>query len=105
MGRNAYACCSATHTVFGSDVIMAEGQYQNRIIRKLEALFPGCLVLKTDPEHRQGIPDLIVLWGKYWAGLEVKTSATSFRQPNQDYYVEQLGEMSFAAYIYPECEK
>jgi hypothetical protein len=31
--------------------------------------------------------------------------ASASRQPNQDYYVEQLDEMSFAAYIYPENEE
>ena len=57
--------------------------------------------------HRiiQGIPDLIILWHDYWASLEVKASAFSSSQPNQDHYIERLTEMSFAAYIYPENEE
>ena len=84
---------------------MTENQYQAKLIRKLERRFPGCVILKNDSSYRQGIPDLILLWNDFWAGLEVKASPTSPSQPNQDYYVEQLNEMSFAAYIYPENER
>jgi hypothetical protein len=84
---------------------MTENKYQAKIIKKLEVMFPGCLILKTEPGYRQGIPDLIILWESYWASLEVKPSATASSQPNQDYYIEALNEMSFAAYIYPENEK
>jgi hypothetical protein len=82
-----------------------ENQYQAKVIKKLHKMFPGCMVLKTDTSYRQGVPDLIVLWKNYWASLEVKTSAAASLQPNQEYYIEQLNEMSFAAYIYPECEE
>ena len=34
--------------------------------------------------------------------LEVKASQYSAHQPNQDYYVDMLDDMSFAAFIYPE---
>ena len=51
------------------------------------------------------MPDLLIVWGKHWATLEVKTSISANIQPNQEYYVEQLGRMSFAAYIYPENEE
>lgn len=84
---------------------MTEGQYQAKVIKKLERVFPGCIVLKAGAEYRQGIPDLIMLWYDFWAALEVKTTASASRQPNQDYYVEQLNELSFAAYIYPENEE
>ena len=84
---------------------MTENQYQAKLIRKLGVMFPGCMVLKLDTLYMQGIPDLLVLWGPYWAVLEVKASESSSTQPNQGYYIEQLGEMSFAAYIYPENEK
>jgi hypothetical protein len=84
---------------------MNEGQYQTEIIKKLEDIFPGCTVLKTDAGYRQGFPDLIILWGEYWAALEVKTSPSAHIQPNQDHYVETLDRMSFAAYIYPENEE
>jgi hypothetical protein len=84
---------------------MTENQYQAKVIKKLEKLFPGCVILKNDSGFRQGIPDLIILWYHWWASLEVKASSSSSTQPNQDYYVEQLNEMSFAAYIYPENER
>jgi hypothetical protein len=84
---------------------MTEGQYQNKVIRKIEAMFPGCRVFKMDPSYQQGTPDLLVLWYEYWALLEVKTSPRASKQPNQDYYIEKLNEMSFAAYIYPENEE
>ena len=34
--------------------------------------------------------------------LEVKVRATAKHQPNQDYHVEQLNKMSYAAFVYPE---
>jgi hypothetical protein len=84
---------------------VTEGQYQSKIIKKLEDVFPGCTVIKVDAGYRQGFPDLLVLWGEYWAALEVKKSPSSTTQPNQDYYIEKLDNMSFAAYIYPEAEE
>lgn len=65
-------------------------------------MFPGCIVLKNDPNYLQGIPDLIILWGPRWATLEVKKSANASHQPNQDYYVATMDNMSFSRFIYPE---
>lgn len=84
---------------------MTENRYQVKVIRKLERMFPGCVILKTDSGYRQGIPDLFVLWGANWASLEVKASEDAQTQSNQEYYVEKLDEMSFAAFIYPENEE
>lgn len=84
---------------------VSESQYQGKLIKKLEKMFPGCLVLKTDAAYQQGFPDLVVLWYDCWASLEVKAYASASVQPNQNHYVEQLGEMSFAAFIYPENEE
>jgi hypothetical protein len=84
---------------------MRENEYQPRLIKKLERLFPGCVILKNDSAYIQGIPDLLILWGDRWAMLEVKASATSTVQVNQPYWVERLGEMSFAAFIYPSNEQ
>jgi hypothetical protein len=84
---------------------VTESQYQAKLIRKLERMFPGCIILKNDPDDRQGMLDLTLLYGRRWASLEVKRSAIASVQPNQDYYVRQLDEMSFAAYIYPENEE
>jgi len=84
---------------------MREGAYQNRIIRRLESIFPGCSVFKTDANYRQGFPDLVILWNRCWAALEVKTSPMAASQPNQDFYISRLNDMSFAAYICPENEE
>ena len=84
---------------------MKESAYQAKVIKKLKALLPGCIVQKNDPAYMQGIPDLTVYYGSQWAMLEVKASADSTSQPNQDYYIERMNDMSFAAYIYPENEE
>jgi hypothetical protein len=65
-------------------------------------MFPGCIVLKNDPNYLQGIPDLVIFWHDRWAMLEVKKSANASHQPNQDYYVDLTNRMSFARFIYPE---
>ena len=84
---------------------MTENVYQAKLIRKLKRMFPGCEVLKNDPNYVQGILDLTLFWGPYWAMLEVKASSTSRERPNQSYYVNRLNDMSFAAFIYPENEE
>lgn len=84
---------------------MRENTYQRRLIKKLEKQFPGCIVLKNDANHIQGIPDLMVLHNDKWAALECKRSEDASHQPNQDLYVEKMNSMSYAAFIYPENEK
>jgi len=84
---------------------MTEAQFQTRLIRKLKQLFPGCEVMKMDAQYQQGFPDLLILWNDKWAVLEVKASANSDVQPNQDFYIKRLDRMAFASYIYPENEK
>jgi hypothetical protein len=83
---------------------MLERHYQAKLIKKLEELFPGCMILKNDPEYLPGVPDLLILWGGRWAMLECKASETSPVRPNQPYYVELFNAMSFAAFIYPSNE-
>lgn len=85
-------------------IYVPENQYQIKLIKKLEKLFPGCVILKNDSSYRQGIPDLILLWKRNWASLEIKAHITAGIRPNQEYYIEQLDNMSFAAVIYPENE-
>lgn len=82
-----------------------ESQYQNAVIRRLRREFNGCYIFKNDTSYIQGIPDLTILFRDMWAALEVKTSADAPHQPNQDYYIQELNEMSFAAFIYPENEE
>lgn len=63
---------------------------------------PGSIVLKNDPNYIQGIPDYLVLYDNKWAALEIKRSATAPRRPNQQYYIDLMDKMSYAAFIYPE---
>lgn len=84
---------------------MLESTYQARLIKRLRRLFPGCVILKNDSGYMQGIPDLTILYRTKWALLEVKTHAKADQQPNQDWYVEMLNKLSFAAFIYPENEE
>ena len=84
---------------------MLESQFQSKLIKKLKKIFPGCLVMKTDPTYIQGLPDLLILFNDRWAVLVCKKSGTASHRPNQDYYVDRMNEMSFARFIYPENEE
>ena len=84
---------------------MNEAQYQSKLIKKIRKLLPGCVILKNDPTYIQGVPDILILYGSKWAMLEIKFSSTSNIQPNQEYYVGLLDEMSYAAFISPENEE
>ena len=77
-----------------------ESGFQDRLISTLKTLFPGCMVFKK--EQIQGIPDLLILYGKKWASLECKQFARAKKQPNQDYYVGKMNDMSFSRFISPE---
>jgi hypothetical protein len=84
---------------------VAENTYQAKLIRKLKRIFPGCEILKNDSSYRPGILDLTIFWGPLWAMLEVKASASAKERPNQGYYVRQMNDMGFAAFIFPENEE
>ena len=79
-----------------------ERDFQAKLIKELKVMFKGCIIVKNDPNYIQGIPDLLILYNDRWAALEVKRSATAHHQPNQEYYVDLMDQMSFAAFIYPE---
>lgn len=81
---------------------MKESKFQSELIKELKREFPGCIVLKNDPNYIQGIPDLLILFKDKWAALEVKKSSNSSHQPNQDYYISLMNGMSFARFICPE---
>ena len=84
---------------------MRENSFQSKLIKKLKAMFPGCVVLKNDASYISGFPDLTILYGSRWAVLECKRSARDIHQPNQDYYVDKLHAMSYSAFVYPENEE
>lgn len=83
---------------------MIEAPFKTKLIKDLEAMFPGCIVCHLNPNEIQGIPDLLILYGPLWATLEGKKSAHEHHQPNQDYYVDYMkNDMnSFSSFIYPE---
>ena len=84
---------------------MLENKFQSNLIKKIKNQYPGCIVMKNDSSYIQGIPDLLILYKNKWASLECKKSANARHQPNQDYYVGQMNEMSFSRFIYPENEQ
>ena len=81
---------------------MLENKFQAKLIKELKDTFPGCIVMKNDASYIQGIPDLLVLHNNRWASLECKKSANARKQPNQQYYVDKMDEMSFSRFICPE---
>ena len=81
---------------------MLESKFKTELIRELKMIFPGCLVVHMDAAERQGLPDLLILYKNKWAALEGKKNGTASIRPNQEYYVDKMNEMSFAAFIFPE---
>lgn len=79
---------------------MLESRFQANLIKELEKKFKGCIILKNDANYIQGFPDLLILYKNTWAVLECKKDEHSIRQPNQDYYIDLLGEMSFARFVW-----
>lgn len=79
-----------------------ESQFERDLIIELEGLFPGCVILKNNPNFFQGIPDRLILYRDRWAAFEVKDRPTAKHQQNQDYYVDLFNKMSFAAFVYPQ---
>ena len=79
-----------------------ESGFQDKLIKELKIMFPGCIVMKNDSSYIQGIPDLLILNCDKWASLECKRNANAAKQPNQEYYVGLMNEMSFSKFIYPE---
>lgn len=79
-----------------------ENKFQSDLIKDIKQRFPGCYILKNDPNYIQGIPDLLILFKNMWAALECKKSSKANKQPNQEYYVNELNKMSYANFISPQ---
>ena len=77
-----------------------ESGFQDKLRKDIKAKFPGCMIFKMD--QVQGIADLLVLYKNKWASLENKKNVNAKHQPNQDYYVNKMNDMSFARFVYPE---
>lgn len=79
-----------------------ESKFQKELMDEIRERYPGCAILKNDSSYIQGFPDWTILYGDKWAVLECKREKNAAHQPNQDYYVEQLDNMSFSRFVYPE---
>lgn len=84
---------------------MRESKFQRDFIVALRDTFPDCVILKNDSSYLQGVPDLLLLWGDRWAMLEIKARADAPYQPNQEYYIDVMNNMSFAAVVHPDNEQ
>ena len=82
---------------------MSEANFQSNLIKEIKLRLPGCIVMKNNAKYKQGIPDILVLYGSKYALLECKRSKNASHRPNQDWYVNQANNMGgFACFIYPE---
>ena len=79
-----------------------ESKFQKELIDEIKREYPGCIILKNDPDYIQGFPDWTILWEDKWAVLEAKRNKNARKQPNQEHYVEKLDNMSFSRFVYPE---
>lgn len=79
-----------------------EGKFQDALVTSLTGIFTGCMIQKNDANYRQGVPDLLILFRRRWALLEVKKSADAALRPNQQWYVDWAKANSFGAFIFPE---
>lgn len=79
-----------------------ENSFKSKLIKEIEEQYPGAIILKTNANALQGIPDQLILYGDRWAAFEAKRSKTARHRPNQDYYIREMNYMSFAWFVYPE---
>ena len=84
---------------------MLESVFKKKLINRILREFPGAIVLKADANYIQGITDNFILFEDKWAAFEAKRNMFAPHQPNQDYYVDSLNEMSYASFVYPENEE
>lgn len=79
-----------------------ESKFQKELMTEIQNRYPGCVILKNDPNYIQGFPDWTIFYKNKWAVLEAKRDKNARKQPNQDYYVNRLNDMSFSCFVYPE---
>lgn len=79
-----------------------ESKFKTDLKKEIKERYPGCIVTKMDPNDIQGIPDMLILYKNKWATLEGKRNNKSGKQPNQEYYVEKMNDMSYSNFIHPE---
>ena len=82
-----------------------ESKFQKELMDKIRSEYPGCVILKNDTGYIQGFRDWTILYEDKWAVLECKREANAKKQPNQEYYVDKLNDMSFSRIVYPSNEE
>lgn len=83
-----------------------ENEYKRGLKKRIEERFPDCIVLKNDEQMLQGIPDMTILWGIFYAVLEVKRSLDAPFRPNQEYYLQEISKMGGISFVIcPENEE
>lgn len=83
-----------------------EGKYKTELKKRMQARFPDAIILKNDEQLCPGIFDLVMLWGPWYAAIEVKRNAAAPYRPNQEYYLNSVAQMGGLAFtLYPENEE
>lgn len=82
-----------------------ESDFEPEFIRELDEAMPGGLFIKGNSAMRQGFPDRLFLHEGHWAAFEVKRDGKASKRPNQEHYIEELNEMSYASFVTPENYK
>lgn len=78
-----------------------ENAYKSGLVKRMEARFPGAIILKNDEQLIQGIFDITMLWGPYYAVVEVKKDASAPYRPNQEHYLYLVSNMGGLAFTLP----
>lgn len=83
-----------------------ESKFERKVVNRLMRDYPGAYVIKTYPGFvPQGFPDRVFLYYDFWSAFDAKRSPNAPIQPNQPYYIDQLNQMSHAAFVNPENEE
>jgi hypothetical protein len=82
-----------------------ESEFEKHLIEQIMRAYPGAIILKNNANLIQGIPDRLVLWGPRWAAFDAKESEKAPKRPNQDYYIREMNDMSYASFVYPQNEE
>ena len=104
--KNVYKSYKGKEVLKGVNFNVSEGEIKGFIgvngAGKTTLIEIICGVKKLDSGDIQGIPDLLILYEDKWATLENKRHAKATKQPNQEYYVNKMNNMSFSRFICPE---
>ena len=85
-----------------------EAQFKKRFIDRFKNRMDELeipLEVEQQKSNRRSWLDTIFLGPCVWAMLEFKKDEDANHQPNQDYYVDKLNRMCYAAFVSPENEE